>query len=294
MLWLAVALALGVMAAAGVVYTRRRMRRAVMVIVPQDLPDRVAAATKAFAKATPWQPASAEGAPETAAAIEAALIAREPRRALELAETALAARSGVPSDLERVWLGWVLCANSQPTAALDQLAQVTERDTPLAAYVIARAEHLKFEHAVGAVESVPPIVTVGDLAVVTLARGRGGAAWLTGMAETQLSAAEVKAAVAEHREITARCLAGALAALDKQPGFVDAAYLAARLAIKAGFVDVGTALFEAIVPRIAGRPDVDAFERDRRDLADPSGAVANAKIKPVSPTSKRSRSLKVL
>jgi hypothetical protein len=172
MLWLAVALALGAMALAGVVYTRRRMRRAVMVIVPQDLPERVVAATRAFTKARPWQPSKAAGVPETAAAIEAALIARDPRRALELVETALASRSGVPSDGERVWLGWVLCANSQPTAALDQLAQVRdpERQGALGTYVRARAEHLKFEHAVGAVESVPPIVTVGDLAVVTLAR----------------------------------------------------------------------------------------------------------------------------
>jgi hypothetical protein len=64
--------------------------------------------------------------------------------------------------------------------------------------------------------------------------------------------------------------------------------------VKAGLVEVGGALFEAIAPRIEGRPDAEAFERDRRDLADPSGAVANAKIKPASPTSKRSRSLKEL
>jgi hypothetical protein len=292
MFWLGVALLLGVMALLGVIYTRKRMRRAVAVIVATDLPERVEAATRAFAKAKPWQPAAAPDAPETAAAIEAALIAREPRRALELAETALAAKHGAAA-LEHVWLGWVLCANGQPAAALDQLSK-TNSEGALAAYVAARAEHLKFEQAVGAVESVPPLVTVGDLAVVTLARGRGGAAWLTGAAEMQLSSAEVKAAVAEHREITARCLERALEALVKQPGFVDAAYLAARLAVKAGFVDEGAKLFATIAPRIEGRPDAEAFERDRRDLADPSGAVANAKIKPVSPTAKRSRSLKVL
>jgi hypothetical protein len=130
--------------------------------------------------------------------------------------------------------------------------------------------------------------------VVTLARSRGGAAWLTGAAEAQLSSAEVKAAVAEHRAVTARCLEQALAALALQPGFADAAYLVARLAVKAGLVEPATALFDALAPRIAGRPDTEAFERDRKDLADPANAVANARLKPASPTAKRSRSLKVL
>jgi hypothetical protein len=293
MLWFVVALLLGVAAAVGVLYVRKRAKRPVTVVVSSDLAKRIEAATRAFVKSAPWQPASMAGAPESAAAIEAALIAREPRRALELAETALVATSSEATAEQRVWLAWVLCANSQPAAALDQLA-IAKSEGALAMYLAARAEHLRFEHAAGAVGSMPPIVTTGDLAVVTLARGRGGAAWLTGSTETQLSSAEVKAAVAEHREITARCLERALDALAKQPGFADAAYLVARLAVKAGLVEVGGALFETIAPRMEGRPDAEAFERDRRDFADPTGAVANAKIKPASPTSKRSRSLKVL
>jgi hypothetical protein len=297
MLWLVVALSVGAAATLGVVYARRRRVRPGSVIVPADLAPRVKAATRAFTKASPWQPASASDAPESAAAIEAALIAREPLRALTLAETALAATV----DLDRgavhhVWLGWALCASGQPTAALDQLAQARARglDSSLAAYVAARAEHLKFEHSVGAQGPIPPLVTTGDLAVVTLGRGRGGAAWLTGTAEVQLSAAEVKAAMAEHREVTARCLERALVALEREPGFVDAAYLVARLAVKAGFVTEATALFDAIAPRMIGRPEVEWFERDRSDLADPEAAVKAAKTKPVSATAKRSRSLKVL
>ena len=98
----------------------------------------------------------------------------------------------------------------------------------------------------------------------------------------------------EHREITSRCLEGALAALALQPGFADAAYLVARLSVKAGFVDEAAELFEALVPRMVGRPELEAFERDRRDLVDPSTAVANARSKPAAPSAKRSRSLKVL
>jgi hypothetical protein len=297
MFWLVISLAVAVFTASVIGWLRHRSRRPVTLLVAHDLADRVIAATKAFSKASPWQPAAGGDVPEAAAAIESALIAREPKRALELAELAMVAADG-PTDAARVWLAWTLCANSQPVGALDQLSQTTAevKATALASYVAARAEHLKFEHAVGAVGAVPPLVTAADVAVVTLARGRGGAAWLTGgaPADGQLSAADVKTAVAEHRQITAHCLEGALAALTAQPGFVDAAYLVARLAVKAGFVEEGTAMFEAIAPVIAGRPDAEAFERDRRDLADPTGAVANARIKPASATSKRSRSLKVL
>ena len=294
MFWFVIALAIAVLTAVVIGYLRHKSKRPVGVMVAHDLSARLRDATKAFKKASPWQPAAASDAPESAAAIEAALIAREPRRALELAELALVAGDGT----SRVWLAWALCASGQPIGALDQLQQTAKLDgdgaRALAKYVEARAEHLKFEHGVGAVEAVPPLITAADIAVVTLGRGRGGAAWLTGGGDTQLSAAEVKAAVGEHREITARCLEGALAALALQPGFADAAYLVARLAVKAGFVDEAASLFDAIAPRMVGRPEVEAFDRDRRDLVDPSTAVANARIKPAAPSAKRSRSLNVL
>lgn len=293
MFWLVCALAIAVLTAVVIGYLRHKAKRPVTLVVATDLQERIATATQAFTKAAPWQPAASIGAPEAAAAIETALIAREPRRALELAELALVATDGKTSE-PRVWLAWALCANSQPIGALDQLSQ-TDAKGALASYVAARAEHLKFEHAVGASGSVPPLVTAGDVTVVTLARGRGGAAWLTGGMEMgQLSSQDVKAAVAEHREITARCLEAGLAALAFQPGFVDAAYLVARLAVKAGFVAEATELFEALVPRMTGRPDAEAFERDRKDLGDPIAAVAAARVKPPSPTAKRARSLKVL
>ncbi len=295
MFWLVIALTIAVLTAIVIGYVRKRSKRSVAVMVAHDLGPRIRDAIKAFKKAGAWQPASAADAPEAAAAIEAALISREPRRALELAELALVAGAD-PSA--RVWLAWALCASGQPIGALDQLHQIDKLEgdgaRALAKYVTARAEHLKFEHGVGAVEAVPPLITAADVAVVTLGRGRGGAAWLTGGADANLSAAEVKAAVGEHREITGRCLEGALAALALQPGFADAAYLTARLAVKAGFVDEAASLFDAIAPRMIGRPELEAFERDRRDLVDPATAVANARIKPSAPSAKRSRSLKVL
>ncbi|MDQ3364200.1 MAG: hypothetical protein M3680_02060, partial [Myxococcota bacterium] len=165
---------------------------------------------------------------------------------------------------------------------------------PLARYLTARAEHLQFEHAAGASGAMPALVTTADLAVVTLASGRGAATWLKGTSEAELSAAQARAAIGEHRTITARCLAGALAALEAAPGFTDAAYLVARLAVKAGLLAPAIALFDVIAPRIAGRPDADVFDRDRKDLADPATAVAAAKTPPLPGAAKRSRSLKVL
>ena len=328
MIWIAATLLL--FAASGIAIVtirRRRGRRTVSVIVPEDLAERVESAARAFASASPWQPAASADAPAAAASIEAALIAGEPPRALEAAESALAAAPDAAAG--RVWLAWALCANGQPAGALHQLARVgagvgvggggggsVEADPepagvvggvrigaepelagPLAAYVAARAEHLRFEHDAGAIGPVPPLVTTADLAILTLASGRGAATWLTGSTEVQLSADQVRAAIAEHREITARCLSLALSALEAAPGFTDAAYLVARLAVKAGLLAAGRALFDAIAPRIAGRPDADAFERDRKDLADPASAVAAAKTAPVpapSPTAKRSKSLRVL
>lgn len=291
--WLIAALTIAIGAGVGVLWVRRRARPTSGVAVAGDLGERVTRAATRFAKAAPWRPASSPDAPEVAAAIEAALIAREPKRALELAETALASHDGASS---RMWLAWALCANGQPTAARDQLARLAKptASNPLREYLAARAEHLEFEHAVGAVGAMPPLVTTGDLAVVTLARGRGGAAWFTGASELQLSAGEVKAAIAEHREITARCLEHGLAALAAEPGFVDAAYLVARLAVKAGLIEPAQAMFDAVASAMVGRPDAEAFERDRRDLADPTAAVANARLRPPAPTAKRSRSLKVL
>jgi len=294
MIWLGLALALLAVAFVFVV-VKQRQTREVTVLVPPDLGPRVEAAARAFASAEAWHPAKAAEAPSAAAAVETALIANDPKKALALAEGALAA---APDDAQcRVWLAWALCASSQPAAALDQLGQARSRgatDTALAAYLAARAEHLVFEHGAGSSGAVPPLVTTADLAVVTLGRGRGGAAWLTGAQEVQLSSAQVRAAVAEHRDVTARCLARALTAVELAPGFVDAAYLVARLAIKAGLLGPGRAMFDAIPQRMIGRPDAVAYERDRKDLDDPTSAVAAAKTAPVPEKAKRSRSLRVV
>lgn len=296
MIWAICAAAVVALSAGGMAYAARRAkRRHPPQLVAPDLARRVVAAARAFASAPSWQAASAPGAPATAAAIEAALIGADLERALAAAEGSLAADPDAAAP--RVWLAWVLLAQAQPTAALAQLAEAARRPgegTALEIYLRARAEHLAFEHASGAVGALPPLVTTGDLAVVTLARGRGSPTWLTGSTEVQLSAAQVRAAVGGHREVTARCLTGALDALAAAPGFADAGYLVARLAVKAGAVAAAREMFEILAPRMAGRPDADAFARDRSDLDDPSRAVTAAKQKPVPAGARRSTRLKVL
>ena len=287
MIWLGIALAMFAVAFVGIAWARRRAHREVLVVVPTDLAPRIAAATRAFAAADPWQPASQPNAPEAAAAIEAALIAGDRKRALELAESSI-----VTSSNAGPWLAWALVANGQATAALSQLV---DANGTLATYLRARAEHLAFEHRAGATGAVPALITTADLAVVTLASGRGAATWLKGTSDVELSAAQARAAIGEHRDVTARCLGRALDALEAAPGFADVAYLVARLAVKAGLLAEARALFDALAPRMTGRPDAEAFDRDRKDLADPAGAVAAAKTPPPpSPAAKRSRSLKVL
>ena len=294
LLWILLAVVVASLVVAGVVRVAwlRSLRNIPRPVVSTDLPGRVARAADALGSADVWRPSTEDGAPDGAAAIEAALIAGEAERALAVAEAAVAAAPDAAAP--RRWLGWALVASGQPAAALAELARAVRDDHPLAHYVAARAEHLAFEHAAGAQGAIPPLVTTGDLAVVTLARGRGAAAWIAGGQDRQLSAADVRGAIAEHREVTARCLDRALAALAARPGFVEAGYLAARLAVKAGALAAAHRMFDALAPKLAGRPDAEAFARDRRDLDDPKGAVAIASQPPAPPTAKRARSLRVL
>lgn len=141
----------------------------------------------------------------------------------------------------------------------------------------------------GATGAVPPLVTTADLAIVTLASGRGAATWLTGATDVQLSADQVRAAIAEHRELTARCLAGALEAA---PGFIDAAYLVARLAVKAGLLPAARAVRR---PRAAVRRPRPRRRTTRR--SDRSACVSCPERGParrlfrLSPASRRSARL---
>src|SRR5262245_54976153 len=117
MSWLFVVLGVAVCGAlVAAIAARRRVPRD-LILLPEHGP-RLIAATRALAGAPPWIPSQA-GAPDGAAAIEAALIAGDPAKALAAAEAAVAAKPDAPSA--RVWLAWALAASAEPTAALIEL-----------------------------------------------------------------------------------------------------------------------------------------------------------------------------
>ncbi len=250
-----------------------------------------------------WSPAMAVGAHPAAADVEAALKRQQLDSALQIAEAAVAAAPHDPQA--NLLLAWVTVVAGHANAAGATMYKLRAR-TDLGAlgdFVAARARHLIFEQRAGATEAVPPLITAGDIAVVTLARAQGGATWMVGGEhELGFDAQQARAAIDEHRLETIACLQQALRAFTAQPDFVDAGYWVARLAIKAGLVDDGKQLLSALAPRMIGRPDAAAFARDCAALQDPTAAFAAATTAPAPPPPEpppiargiRSKSLRVL
>ena len=250
-----------------------------------------------------WSPAIAVEAHPATAAVEAALKREQLDSALTLAEAAVAAAPADPqANLLLAWVTVVAGHANAAGATMYKLRTCTDLG-PLGDFVAARARHLIFEHRAGATEAVPPLITAGDVAVVTLARAQGGPTWLVGgEQELGFDAQQARAAINEHRFETIACLQQALQAFTAQPDFVDAGYWVARLAIKAGLVDEGKQLLLALAPRMVGRPDAAAFARDCAALQDPTAAFAAATKLPAPPPAepppiergKRSTRLRVL
>jgi hypothetical protein len=63
-------------------------------------------------------------------------------------------------------------------------------------------------------------------------------------------------------------------AVEAEPGFAEALYHTARLAVKVGFVDLGRRLFEAIEPLMEATPELFYYERDLAQLRDEDEPVA--------------------
>lgn len=250
-----------------------------------------------------WSPALAAGAHPACADVEAALKRQQLDGALTIAEAAVTAAPHDPQA--NLLLAWVTVVAGHANAAGASMYKLRARTDlgPLGDFVAARARYLIFEQRAGATEAVPPLITAGDIAVVTLARAQASPTWMVGgEQELGLDAQQARAAINEHRLETVACLRLALQAFTAQPDFVDAGYWVARLAIKAGLVDEGKQLFTALAPRMVGRPDAVAFARDCAALQDPTAAFAAATAPPPAPPpeppplerGKRSKSLRVL
>jgi hypothetical protein len=280
------------------------LRAAMPATVYDDVTRVVARVESQNSDAVIWSPSAQADAHVATVSVETALLLQQPDAALTAAESAVAATPSDPRAL--LLLAWAAIVGGHASAAGAAMYKLRQSSEPycvaLADYVEARARHLIFEYRAGASGALPPLITAGDLAVVALARSRGGPLWVVGEVDMSLDSADGRAAVDEHRTETLACLTMALRACLGAPHFVDAGYLAARLMIKSGLVSEGKRMMVALAPHMEGRPDAVAFARDRAALSDPSLAYAAATTPPPPapaeppPLSRgqRSKSLRVL
>jgi hypothetical protein len=289
-----------------------RVSQSLRTIVGDDLVGELRSAVRAIEsdRNNVWTPADAADNHPALAEVESALVQRNWSQALNVAEHALAS---TPSDPRAgLLLAWAAVSAGHANAAGAQMYKLMQLAParwqalgPLAPYVAARAQHLVFEQRAGATELLPPLITTGDLAVISLASASGASTWLVGTSELQLDASESRAAIDEHRRETAQCLHRVLQALDAdtgQPAFVDAAFIAGRLAMKLGLVADGKRMLKALSDRMQKRPDAEHFARDLLVMEDPSAAFSAALTPPAPPPpaepdigrGKRSKSLRVL
>jgi hypothetical protein len=254
-----------------------------------------------------WTPSQHVDPHPATANVESALVLHQWKDAVNLAELAMAATPQDPRAA--LLLAWALVSAGHASAAGGQMLKLQSLPAAqwqqlgaLAPYVAARARHLIFEQRAGATELMPALVTTAEFAIMSLASTNGADAWLVGKSEVEFDATQSRAAIDDHRRETTACLELTLQALQLQPLFIDAAYLAARYAIKLGLVVEGKRLLLTVADRMTGRPDVDYAIRDAAVIKNPTQAVAAAMSPPPPPPmlqdeparGKRSKSLRVL
>jgi len=84
-----------------------------------------------------------------------------------------------------------------------------------------------------------------------------------------------------------------LSAATEVPGFADALYHTARMALKVGFAERGRKLFEAVEPLMESSPDRREYRRDLAQIrGDESSAISP--LPKLTGTAKRSDKLRVL
>jgi hypothetical protein len=146
----------------------------------------------------------------------------------------------------------------------------------MADYLQARAEHAaraaealtRFPRAGNS--ELPSIIEPIDLLVLQLERqrraGRSQAAlWLAGAGQHTLAPDDIAALVADHFGTYQRQLGMLLDACEQDPGFGEALFWAARLALKLGF-EAGHDLLAAAEPHLHESPELSRYQRERREL----------------------------
>jgi hypothetical protein len=144
--------------------------------------------------------------------------------------------------------------------------------------------------------AVPSMITPFELLVLQLERqrrisDRAAAVWLASLGNQTLDHDQILDLVIAHFSAYYASLEKMCAAVEREPGFAEALYHVARLALKVGFIDQGRKLFEAIEPLMDSTPEAFYYERDLAQLRDEEEPVAWL---PTVKAGKRSIKLKVL
>lgn len=237
-----------------------------------------------------------------AAAVEAKLLAQNPRGALAEAELILAESPGDPRA--HLLLARALIYTDELDAAEQQLRRATELgdDSPMGWFLAARTEHLRQLRAVHTENAeinespLPSMVSPLELLILSLERQRklvdsGSGVWIPGHGE--LDDEQITAMVSEHFDRYYATTEKLLDAVEAIPGFAGALYHLARMTLKIGFVELGRELFDAIEPLMSSSPDRPFFERDIGQLREEKSSLVSPLPK-LTGTAKRADKLKVL
>jgi hypothetical protein len=213
-----------------------------------------------------------------AASIEAKLLAGNPQAALSEAEDLLT-RS--PHDARvRVLLARVLIHCNELRAASYELtrARGLGGSGPMLDYLEGRAHHLQLHSRTSpgdrAQAWAAEVITPFELFILQLRQRRSrkaalavAAARATGAGNARpIEPHELDALLSDHFSAYYDCLEKLMTAVESEPGFSDALYHTARLALKAGFTDEGLALMRKIAPLMDASPERSSYARDLRRL----------------------------
>jgi hypothetical protein len=213
-----------------------------------------------------------------AASIEAKLLSGNPQAALAEAEDLLA-RSPHDSRV-RVLLARVLIHCNELRAASYELtrARGLGGSGPMLDYLEGRAHHLQLHSRTSpgdrAQAWAAEIITPFELFILQLRQQRSRKAALAVAAARSTGARgarpiephELDALLSDHFSAYYDCLEKLVTAVESEPGFSDALYHTARLALKAGFTDEGLALMRKIAPLMDASPERSSYARDLRRL----------------------------
>jgi hypothetical protein len=223
-----------------------------------------------------------------AASIEAKLLSGNPQAALAEAEDLLAR---TPHDSRvRVLLARVLIHSNELRAASYELARARGLGAsgPMLDYLEGRARHLQLHSRTSpgdrAKAWAAEVITPFELFILQLRRQRSDKAGAITVAPRDAEGArpiqphEITTLLAEHFSAYYDCLEKLVAAVESEPGFSDALYHTARLALKAGFTDEGLALMRKIAPLMDGSPERSSYARDLRQLGGHAPELASVQI----------------